>query len=111
MKEFKFVSLLPHSISVVGEDMEITIKPSGSIARVSSTTEVVGEIGGFTVSRSTFGDVIGLPEPEEGVYYIVSGLVLSALAGTRPDVLAPDTGSSAIRDDKGHIVAVRGFLA
>jgi hypothetical protein len=40
--------------------------------------------------------------------YIVSGMVLSALYGTRPDVLAPGTGPNdgAIRDASGRIVAV-----
>jgi hypothetical protein len=44
------------------------------------------------------------------VYLIVSGMVLDALAGGRPDVVAPDTGPDAVRDEKGHIVAVLGFV-
>jgi hypothetical protein len=41
----------------------------------------------------------------------VSGMVLDALAGSRiGDVVAPDTGPDAVRNDQGHIVAVRGFV-
>jgi len=37
-------------------------------------------------------------------------MVLSALKGTRSDVISPKTDSTAIRNEKGHIVAVRGWL-
>ena len=38
----------------------------------------------------------------------MSALVGSALGGARPDVLCPGTGPAdgAVRNDKGHIVAV-----
>lgn len=41
--------------------------------------------------------------------YVVSALVASRCAG-RPDVYSPDTGPTAIRDDEGRIVAVRGLV-
>jgi hypothetical protein len=54
--------------------------------------------------------VDGIPATAEGVTYIVSGMVLDALAGSRlADVVAPDTGADAIREN-GQIVAVRGFV-
>jgi hypothetical protein len=53
--------------------------------------------------------VEGLPDPVAGVVYIVSGRVLSELAGSRPDVVSPDTGPDAIREN-GQIKAVRGFV-
>jgi hypothetical protein len=37
-------------------------------------------------------------------------MVLDALKGTRPDVVAPDTGPSATRNSQGHIVSVAGFV-
>jgi hypothetical protein len=57
-----------------------------------------------TVETRTL-DVEGLPEPEDGVIYITSSLVAGKLP-SRPDVLAPDTGPTAVRDENGHIVAV-----
>lgn len=54
------------------------------------------------------GGVTDLPEAEEGIFLIVSGFVGGAVTGTRPDVLVPGTGpkDGAIRNEKGHIVAV-----
>lgn len=54
-----------------------------------------------------------LPQYERGVWLIVSLPVLMALGAAgvqRSDLIAPDTGSTAIRDDKGQIKAVRGFV-
>lgn len=51
-----------------------------------------------------------LPEPKLDTIYIVSGMVLAALNGSRPDVYAPDIGPDAIRNDKGHIIAVIGLV-
>jgi len=61
------------------------------------------------VEEQTFGEIQGLPAPEEGVYYVVSTLVLTAAkAAGRQDVLAPDT-AHAIRDAEGKIIGVPGF--
>lgn len=59
--------------------------------------------------------VVGLPNPVEGITFIVSGEVMDALSSLpahmqRPDVFASDTESDAIRNYKGHIVAVRGLV-
>jgi hypothetical protein len=61
---------------------------------------------------TSFGKVYDLPAPEEGVVFIVSSLVLSAMEadGTlaeRPDLWAPDTSPTggAIRKD-GQVWAV-----
>ena len=52
----------------------------------------------------------GLLERQPGTFFIViSSLVLQALGGTRPDVVAPDTGRMLFSEN-GHIVAVRGFV-
>jgi hypothetical protein len=86
----------------------VTIPPSGIVPRVTVTTVADGEIEGLPVVRTTFGQVEGLPDPETGIWLIVSSVVLTALVGTRPDCLAPDTSpASAIRDDGGRIIAVR----
>ncbi|MEM2991102.1 MAG: hypothetical protein QXQ02_07975, partial [Halobacteria archaeon] len=60
------------------------------------------------VVKTTYGEVLDLPEPEPGVFYIVSGVVLSAVGDSRQDLLAPDTGpASVVRDGDGKIVGVR----
>ena len=109
-----FVNLTPHAIVVRLENgSDLTFPPSGKIARVDELpTEAVGEVGGVKIlSRTVFGKVIDLPEPTEGVGYIVSGLVAGVVY--RNDVFAPATGpkDGALRNDKGHIVAVVALKA
>ncbi len=97
----KFINLTPHAIKLnSGEVFE-----SKGIARVSAS---------FTnfqdgVCRQEFGEVEGLPEQEEGVCIIVSAMVLSA--SSRIDLVAPATGHpETVRNEKGHIVSVPGFV-
>lgn len=102
-----FINLTPHAIKVegIGE-----IPASVQVARVDTRRCYVGGVNGVRLVSQTFGEVQGIPEPREGVVYIVSALVLSALAGKRRDVVAPDTGADAVRDPQGRILAVRGFV-
>ena len=106
-----FVNLTPHAINIIDQNgQEHTFPASGEVARVSSSMEEISPIGEFSVARQSFGKVEGLPAPQEGTFYIVSGLVL-AHCGHRGDVVAPRTDGTAVRNDKGHIIAVRGFVA
>jgi len=64
------------------------------------------------VMEQEFGDIKGLPEPQEGVLYIVSAIVLAAgkKAG-RSDLVAPATGHpSCKRNEKGQPISVPGFV-
>jgi hypothetical protein len=107
MYQMKFVNLTPHAITVEGLG---TIPASGIVARVGVTQRDVGARGGVRLRTSIKGSVEGMPAPAEGVTYIVSAMVLDALAGSRlTDVVAPDTGPDAIREN-GQIVAVCGFV-
>lgn len=100
------INCTPHSLTVAGR----TFEPSGTVPRVAVRQIDDGTIEGIPVVRSEFGAVEGLPDYQEGVTLIVSALVLSALGGTRPDCVAPDTSpSSAIRDDAGRITGVKRF--
>lgn len=104
-----FVNLTPHALWVKKEDDTVVIPPSGQVARVGVVTETLPSVGRFSISKQVFGEVEGLPEPTEGTYFIVSALVGGQVKG-RCDVFGPDTGQSAIRNDKGHIIAVRGLV-
>lgn len=102
----KLVNLTPHEINLVrdGEIVE-TVKPSGVIARVSVTSEIVGEINGFEVRKNTYSEVVGLPERAENTIYIVSALVAQA-AKDRDDLVVTD---GAVRDAEGRIIGCTGF--
>jgi len=103
----EFVNLTPHSITVrMVMKAEVIISASGSLARCTVTSTKVGELDGVPVFQQTFGDPIGIPSPIEGTIYITSTVV--AQAAKRRDVVSPDTGPTAIRQD-GQVIAVRGF--
>jgi len=109
----RFVNCTPHAINILREDGSImTVESSGVVVRVETTQEIVGNIDGVPVVRTVFNNVT-LPEPQDGVVYIVSTVVLQALQQMgicRDDLVAPDTGpQSAVRDGTGQIVAIRRF--
>tara|TARA_R110000772_G_scaffold64176_6_gene143508 strand:- start:1298 stop:1621 length:324 start_codon:yes stop_codon:yes gene_type:complete len=97
-KQFiKTTNLTPHDL-VVNDHW---IPASGEVARVTQGFSEI--IDG--VCQQTFGEIEGLPDPQEGVRFIVSGLVFAAT--DRPDVFAPATGHpGVIRNQAGHIVSV-----
>jgi len=101
------INLTPHAITFVnGEGVVIrTIAPSGKLARVSVRTVTDGYIGGIPVTRSAFGQVEGLPAPEDGTIYVVSSLVASRVPD-RWDVFIPN---ESVRDDQGRIVGCRSL--
>ena len=105
--DFSIVNLTPHAINIVSEEdgINLSIPASGVVARVASTVTKLDK-GFYTTA---YGDVEGLPEPIEGTVYVVSGLVLSALAGSREDVYAPAT-TLAARNEAGQIVSVPGLV-
>lgn len=104
------INLTPHAITLRTDAQEQTFPASGNIARVPQATTSTGKtIAGFPVYTSAFGQV-EMPEPVEGTFFIVSAMVMTALNGTRGDVVAPRTDNTAIRNDAGHIVAVTGWL-
>lgn len=120
------INLTQHAITLRTVHGDITFPPSGTIARVSTVETIIGFIDvvpsgvpetdeqGNTnchriavVSRS-FGDVEGLPP--EGVQCIVSSMVADAVPG-RIGVFAPDSGKTAVRNDKGLVIAVTRLVA
>lgn len=109
--EKKIINLTPHTVTLVCGERTVEVAPSGQVARVSATAQQVGTITidgfDFPVVKTVFGEVTGLPEPQDNTVYVVSTLVLSAVQG-RKDVVAPNTGA-AIRDSEGRVVGVPGF--
>lgn len=95
----------PHVLNVVNLKGEVVAMPSEGVARVATSTEEVSTICGFTVSKSTFGQVEGLPESESNTYYVVSRLVLQALP-ERTDLLCP---GELIRDAGGNVIGCKGL--
>ena len=103
----KFVNLTPHDIVVrTPAGVDVVFPASGTVARVRTIETPAGEIGSIPLVEVEMAEIENLPDPEEGTVYIVSSM---ALDPSREDVVAPDTGPTAIRDENGHIVAVTRF--
>lgn len=105
------VNLTPHPITIRTADGDITIPPDPrGPARVDVAPGPAGKItvDGMPVdvmAPPVYGPVVDLPDPEDGVGYIVSGLVAGRV--DRDDVFAPVTGSKdgVVRDDvSGNVV-------
>jgi hypothetical protein len=101
----KFINVTPHAIVLNNGDSF----QSEGVARVAASFSAFDADG---CCEQQFGEVTGLPEPQEGVMYIVSGLVLTAAkAAGRQDVVAPATGHpDCVRNAAGHIQSVPGFV-
>ena len=102
------INCTPHEINLLTESENIVYPPSGIVTRVNATFVMMPSL--LPMVRTIFGDITGLPEPMDHTYFIVSGMVLSALNGSRPDVIAPDTSpASAVRDPNGRMIGVKRF--
>lgn len=98
----QIINCTPHEVKLNNGE---TFPISGNIARVSSSFEATGK-GFFKVA---YGEVTGLPEAQKDTFYIVSSMV--AFATNRRDVIVPATGHpECIRNEKGQIVSVPGFI-
>lgn len=102
------INLTPHAITLENSTGTKTYPAAETPARVSFTQSIAGEVDGFPVSQTHYGDITGLPAPAENTYYVVS-MVVKAAAPNRTDLLCPDSGR-AKRDANGNIVSVPGFI-
>ena len=112
----QFINLTPHDIVISDDKYKLTVITSGFIARIEMEENFVTEEKGFPVIKREIKGITGLPyQLYTDMVYIVSSMVLGALKDN-PDYsdytfYAPDTGNTAIRDDKGHIIAVTRLVS
>lgn len=107
-QDAEIINCTPHDIVVKVEGGDKVFKPSGTLPRVDTRESSAPSINGIPCVTQTVGEVTNLPAPTPNTFYIVSGMVFAAT--DREDVIAPDTGKSAIRNDKNQIAAVTKFL-
>jgi len=113
MKKLTVKNCTPHPICIRLEEGDLTLQPSGIIPRVTTIEE---DAPGFFMElgyqvpciSQKMGEVQGLPDPEPDTLLVVSALVFGA--SVRPDLVAPDTGKTCVRDDQGRIVAVTRLI-
>lgn len=97
------INLTPHEVVIVNSDNKEVIRKfpaSGNLARVNTSTKIVGNLDGIPITETQFSEVYGLPEAEAGTYYIVS-LAVAQREEYRPDLLVPN---GSVRDEQGRII-------
>ena len=100
------INLTDLTIRLADENDEVykTFEPGDESIKVRSRGDE-DEVDGAPIEITYVTGVEGLPDPEDGTYYIVPQPVAYVL--NRPDLLMPDTGPSAIRDENSKVYAVR----
>lgn len=118
-----FVNLTPRIIRIKGvdlntcEDQTLEVQPSGDVAicltrmsqaKVHRLDQLEYAVSSRTLGKVTLSNGQPFPAPELGKVLIVSSMVQAAMP--RADVLAPDTGPTAIRDERGNVWAVTRLI-
>lgn len=111
------VNYTPHTVRLLHQNGDLhMIFESRGIARCAETLESLpplewdpfGDCGmhdHLPLVRRTFGAVSGLPDPKDGVAYIVSQIVHDALPN-RTDLLVP---ADVVRGPDGQVTGCRSF--
>lgn len=104
------INLTPHEVNIfIDEETMIVLPKCETPARCTTSNVYLGEFEGVPIYHVVYENVLNLPNPQVGVIFVVSAIVAQAVKN-RDDVFAPDSGTSAIRNSSGQIVAVRGLL-
>lgn len=114
-KQVTLVNKTPHTVNLVTEDgTKISLEPVLPTPRVSSSsiktavytiTDDNGIAHEIVREAPVFGEVVDLPEPQEGVLYIVSMLV-AARASNRTDLVSP---GRQLRNEAGQVIGCAGL--
>ena len=96
----------PHTVNIIDtEGNKLQDFPPTGEARCQQSTVVAGTIGDIPITSTSFGFVVGLPNEQEGTYYIVSRLIRQVLPN-RADLLVPN---EIIRDDVGRVIGCKSL--
>lgn len=102
------INLTPHEINLYRESVDEMIQkipPSGQIARVGVTRELVGYTGeGIPLYKTAMGEIENLPPRKRGFTFVVSAMV--AMVAKRKDVVSP---GDLLRDESGKPVGCKGL--
>ena len=98
--------MTPHAITIIDDGGKVvrTIESSGSI-RLTTNVVRKGEFDGILLTKTEFGNPIGLPEFDCATMLIVSQMVKAAFP-MRHDLLVP---TEMVRDEKGSILGCKSL--
>jgi hypothetical protein len=99
----KLVNLIGHEITISGYG---TLPKAENPCFVETEQIIMGKLSGIPIAKTDFKEIVNLPDPEDGTYYIVNRIVMDYVPFNREDVFCVDTGPSSIRDENGQVLAV-----
>ena len=105
----QIINLTPHAVNLVKPDGSIVTFESQGIARAAQTVVDAGTVNGFRLVRTTFGAPECLPEPQEGTFYIVSAILVSAARNAGRSVADLLLPAETVRDETGRITGCQAF--
>lgn len=99
-----------HEIMIDRGNDVIIIPPSGNVARVLLTQDLVDMYYGIPVFKSANCSIIkGLPDPQPDTIYVTSSMV--AQFAQRDDVVCPNHAPDQCKKDHyGKIISIKSFL-
>lgn len=102
----EFVNLTPHTITLMDDNFKpLEILESKGIVRAEEKKEVIKEINGVKIYKTSFENVNGLPKKQKNVIYIVSRIILDACKD-RDDLV---TTSQIVRKDAEGVLSNHPF--
>lgn len=104
----KIVNMTPHQVTICDASNKVvhTYPASGETIRLKAETITVDHLpDGTPLSRTVFGDPVGLPAESTDTIYIVSQLIKSALPERR-DLAVP---AQVVRDGNGNIIGCQSL--
>lgn len=97
----EIINCTPHEITIVKNGEIIQTFPRGEIIpRLAQKTIEYGSLNNVPLTKTEFGETENLPDEKEGIFFIVSRLVMSANPD-RSDLLVPN---GIVRDEGGVII-------
>lgn len=116
MAERQFINLTPHSVVIFKQDgTKLEIEPSGEVLRLIEEDTIFDEVEGITIIKRKFSppEIVGVLYDSTKIV-IVSLVTLLSLKDFDPKptalVVAPDTGSGAVRDSEGKIIGTTRLI-
>lgn len=78
----KVINITPHTLNIHLDDNVKVIPPSGTVARVTTTSKEVARVNGIAIYSTSFGEIVDLP-PIQGIEETVARFMVLPYDGSK----------------------------